>query len=89
MFAGPIARRCALLGSALIAAALLSACDTTDNALGSGGAVTATDAARLTRSGFLTDYARLRPTPWGQGIECWRAPNLDAQQYGKVLISRI
>lgn len=89
MFAGPIVRRCALLGSALIAAALLSGCDTTNNALGSGSAITATDAARLTRSGFLTDYARLRPTPWGQGIECWRAPNLDARQYGKVLISRI
>lgn len=51
--------------------------------------VTVTDPNRLTQSGFLSDYARLAPTDWGNGIECWREPNLNAQQYDKLMISRI
>jgi len=51
--------------------------------------VTVTDPARLTKSGFLSDYSRLQKTDWGGGIECWRDPNLDAKKYDKVMISRI
>lgn len=79
------------LGLCLIAAAtaLFAGCQTYDAALGSGTSVTATDAARLTRSGFLTDYARLKPVSALDGIECWRDPRLDAKQFDKVLVSRI
>jgi hypothetical protein len=79
------------LGLCLIAAAtaLFAGCQTYDAALGSGTSVTATDAARLTRSGFLTDYARLKPVSALDGIECWRDPRLDAKRFDKVLVSRI
>jgi hypothetical protein len=26
---------------------------------------------------------------WGEGVECWRDPNLDAARYDKILVSRI
>ncbi|HEX6828754.1 MAG TPA: DUF3313 domain-containing protein [Burkholderiales bacterium] len=57
--------------------------------MGSGTDITATDPTRLTRSGFLSDYARLKPIAGGGGIQCWRAPDLDAKKYDKVLVSRI
>ena len=72
-----------LLASSL---ALLAGCATT----GSGGAnVTASDPARMTQSGFLSDYAKLKTAPVGDGIECWRQPDLNAQNYSKVMFSRI
>lgn len=79
------------LGICLIAGstALFSGCQTYDAALGSGTGVTATDSARLTRSGFLSDYARLKPVAALEGIECWRDPNLNAKQFDKVMVSRI
>jgi hypothetical protein len=55
----------------------------------SGAAVTVTDPRRLTRSGFLSNYDKLKKTEWGNGIECWRDPGLDAKKYDKVMISRI
>jgi hypothetical protein len=57
--------------------------------LGSGTGVTASDPTRLTQSGFLSSYARLEPAPWGDGIQCWREPKLDAKKYNKVMISRM
>ena len=79
-----------VIAAFLAAALLLTGCETTNGPSSSAGSfVTATDASQMTRSGFLTDYARLQPTSWGQGIECWREPNLNAKEYGKVLISRI
>ena len=80
-----IAGYCLIAG----AIALMAGCQTYDAALGSGTGVTATDAARLTRSGFLSDYARLKPNPQAGGIECWRDPRLDAARFDKVLVSRI
>ena len=80
-----IARYCLIAG----AIALMAGCQTYDAALGSGTAVTATDSARLTHSGFLSDYARLKPNPQAGGIECWRDPRLDAARFDKVLVSRI
>jgi hypothetical protein len=79
------------LGMCLIAGAtaLFAGCQTYDAALGSGTSVTATDPARLTRSGFLSDYARLKPVSALDGIECWRDPRLDAKRFDKVLVSRI
>ncbi len=71
------------------ATALLPGCQTYDAALGSGTSVTATDSARLTRSGFLTDYARLKPVAALDGIECWRDARLNPKQFDKVMISRI
>ena len=85
----------ALRGQAIAAVVLvgnvfLSGCATDNSSLtGSGTGITATDPARLTRSGFLSDYTRLKPTPWGAGIECWREAKLDAKNYDKVLVSRI
>lgn len=54
-----------------------------------GSAVTVTDPRRLTRSGFLTDYDRLKKTDWGNGIECWRDAGFDGRKYDKAMISRI
>ena len=80
-----------IAGICLIAGAitLMAGCQTYDAALGSGTGVTASDPARLTRSGFLSDYARLKVNPQAGGIECWRDPRLDAARFDKVLVSRI
>lgn len=76
-----------LTGLAVLAAcALISGCATEGS---SGANITASDKARMTQSGFLTDYSRLKATPWGDGIECWREPSLDARNYDKIMISRI
>lgn len=91
----PIHHRRALLSAAAVSllVTLFAACAATDSAytsvLGSGTGVTASDPTRFTKSGFLSDYARLRPTPWGNGIECWRAADLDAQKYRKLLVARM
>ena len=71
------------------ATALFAGCQTYNEALGSGTSVTATDSARLTRSGFLSDYARLKPVAALDGIECWHDPKLDPKRFDKVLVSRI
>jgi len=73
----------------LLGASLLSGCATYDAAMGSGTNVTASEKARMTKSGFLSDYARLKPMAGGDGIECWRDTRLDAKAYDKVLVSRI
>jgi hypothetical protein len=78
------------LASALAAAVLAAGCASTDaNLFGSGTSVTASDPTRLTKSGFLSDYKRLAPVSWEEGIQCWRKPDLDAKKYDKVLISRM
>jgi hypothetical protein len=77
--------------SASLAGVVLAAgCASTDsNLLGSGTSVTASDPTRLTQSGFLSDYKRLAPVSWADGIQCWRRPDLDAKKYDKVLISHM
>lgn len=72
-----------------LAMALLAGCASDNSLMGSGTAVTASDPTRFTRSGFLSDYSRLKTASWGDGIECWRVPTLDARRYDKVLVSRI
>jgi hypothetical protein len=70
--------------------ALAAGCASTDaGLLGSGAGVTASDSSRLTKSGFLSDYKRLAPVSWAEGIQCWRKPDLDARKYDKVLIERM
>jgi len=71
------------------ATALFAGCQTYNEALGSGTSVTATDSVRLTRSGFLSDYERLKPVAALDGIECWRDTRLNPKQFDKVLVSRI
>jgi hypothetical protein len=87
-----IVKACAA-ASLVISAALLSGCASTDSPRSDPPAasarVTVTDPSRLTRSGFLSSYERLAPTPRGGGIECWRDPRLDARKYDRVMISRI
>jgi len=82
-----------LCGAALLGAALMSGhafAETEASATKSNGsAVTVTDSRRLTRSGFLTNYDRLKPTIKGNGVECWRDAGVDAKKYDKVMISRI
>jgi hypothetical protein len=51
--------------------------------------VTASDARLDTRSGFLTDYARLAPAPGGDGVKCWRGPTVNWRSYDKVLVTRM
>jgi hypothetical protein len=74
-------------GSLGIAAALLlgGCADLT----GPSTTVTASDPARITRTGFLSDYGRLTLAPGGDGALCWRKPELDLKRYNKVLINRI
>lgn len=77
-------------GAASILAALMAGCTATDTALlGSGTDVTASDPSRLTQSGFLSDYARLAPVQWAQGIQCWRQPRLDAKRFDKALVAPV
>jgi hypothetical protein len=66
----------------------LAGCQTTGDVPTASGGVTASDPSLMTRSGFLTDYERLHPVE-GYDVKCWRADNLDAKQYDKILISRI
>ncbi len=67
----------------------LSGCAGDQSALGGGTNITVSDSARMTQSGFLSDYGRLKATKWGEGIQCWSEPNLKASSYNKVLVSRI
>lgn len=67
----------------------LFGCKAYDSALGSGEKVTAIDATRLTESGFLTNYSKLKPVAAMQGIECWRDTRFDPKQYKKILIAPI
>ena len=62
----------------------LSGCKTYEAALGTGENVTAIDTARLTQSGFLTNYAKLKPVAALQGIECWRDTRFDPKKYKKI-----
>jgi hypothetical protein len=72
---------------------MIAGCASTESGLssvlGSGAGVTASDTSRMTQSGFLSDYARLAPASWGDGIQCWRDSKLDAKKYKKVMISRM
>lgn len=69
--------------------ALLSGCQNYSSVMGSGASVTATDSARLTKSGFLSDYNRLKPNPAADGVECWRDSKVDLKRFDKVMISSI
>ena len=72
-----------------LAAGALTGCKTYESALGTGENVTAIDSARLTQSGFLTDYAKLKPVAAMQGIECWRDMRFDPKKYKKIRIEPI
>lgn len=67
---------------------LLSGC-ATDGDMGNGANVTASDKTRMTKSGFLSNYAQLKPAPGGDGVQCWRTPKLDVKNYDKAMFSRI
>ena len=73
----------------LALATLMTGCANDQSLLGSGTTITASDPARMTQSGFLSNYARLKPTQWGDGMQCWSEPKLNAANYTKVLVSRI
>jgi len=77
-----------IAGIVFAAAVFAGGCASPDP-FGGGTAVTASDPARLTKSGFLSDYARLAPVDWAEGIQCWRQSDVDAKQYEKVLIARM
>jgi hypothetical protein len=78
-----------LRGFAIASAALAAGCASTDSLLGSGTGVTASDPTRFTQSGFLSEYARLKPVSWADGIQCWRDTRLDAKKFDKVMIARM
>ena len=80
--------RCA--GACAVAAAVfLTGCSSSGGLGGSGADVVASDASAISRTGFLSDYARLRPAPGGEGMLCWRDASVDWKRYDKVLIERI
>lgn len=76
-------------GVALAVCALLAGCASDNSMFGDGTGITASDRTRMTQSGFLSDYKQLKETPWGEGMQCWRAPAFDVRNYNKILISRI
>jgi hypothetical protein len=76
-------------GLCALVAGALTGCKTYEAALGTGENVTAIDAARLTQSGFLTDYVKLKPVAAMQGIECWRDMRFDPKKYKKIQIEPI
>ncbi|MGE5321182.1 MAG: DUF3313 domain-containing protein, partial [Hyphomicrobiaceae bacterium] len=81
-----------VVGAGLLGMVLLSApamAKSGASSAKSNGAATVTDPRLLTRSGFLSNYDRLKKTDWGNGVECWRDENMDAKQYDKAMISRI
>lgn len=51
--------------------------------------VTASDAALVTKSGFLSDYARLAPVAAVEGARCWRKPDTSFRSFDKILVTRI
>jgi len=79
------------IGLLAVAAAVFAAgCASTDSSiLGSGTSVTVSDPTRLTQSGFLSDYARLKPVAWSDGLQCWRSGTIDPKTFDKVLIERM
>lgn len=89
----PLLRRLVRPLPVLALALLSTGCATTDSKpptmLGSGTDVTASDPTRLTKSGFLSDYKRLAPVPWAEGVQCWSHPQLKTGSYDKVLITRM
>ncbi len=84
------ARRGPALALTLGCTLLALGCASTDSSvMGSGTGVTASDPTRFTKSGFLSDYGRLKPVAWAEGIQCWRAADADMKRYDKVLITRM
>ena len=49
---------------------------------------TTSDPSRITRTGFLTDYGRLKANP-ETGIMCWRATDVEVAKFDKILIAPI
>jgi Protein of unknown function (DUF3313) len=80
-----------VLGCALAGVVLLSGCASTGSSSSAATTsdVVASDKTRFTHSGFLSDYARLKPAPDGGGAECWRQSDVNWKQYDKVLIERM
>lgn len=78
----------AMLGAALMSGHAFADTEASANK-SSGEAVTVTDPRLLTRTGFLSNYERLKPTIKGSGIECWRDAGVNVKKYNKVMISRI
>ena len=76
-------------GLCALVAGTLNGCKTYEAALGTGENVTAIDSVRLTQSGFLTHYAKLKPVAAMQGIECWRDTRFDPKKYKKIQITPI
>lgn len=84
-----IALRLAFTSAFAVVTGLPGCASTESTLMGSGTGVTASDPARMTRTGFLSDYAALRPVLDGGGVMCWRRPDADLKKYDKVLIERI
>jgi hypothetical protein len=90
----PMARIALAIASALLAAGCQNAptsstAPSSSSSAISGAGVTASDAALATKSGFLTDYARLAPVPGGDGARCWRQPDVAWKAYDRILITRM
>jgi hypothetical protein len=81
------------IGTAAAAVLLLAGCQSTPisppTVSMTSTTVTASDARLDTRSGFLSDYARLAPVSGGDGVKCWRQPSVNWRSYDKVLLTRM
>ena len=79
-------RAARLIPCCAVSVVLLAAC-ASGNSGGSG--VTVSDPSRMTKSGFLSDYARLATVAGADGIQCWRDPAVDLKKFNKALITRM
>jgi hypothetical protein len=74
-----------LIPCCAVSVVLLAACASSN----SGGGSVVSDPSRMTRSGFLSDYAQLAPVAGTEGIQCWRDDAVDLKKFNKVLIARM
>ena len=78
--------RCMALAACVIGSLAVNGCA---NIAGSGDSVTASDTAKMTHTGFLSDYGRLSKAAIGDGAQCWRKSNVDVLRFDKIMIPRI
>jgi hypothetical protein len=72
----------------MAAAILVAACASPDMG---GNSIVASDntRAKVANVGFLSEPARLRPAPGGEGFLCWRQADVNWKRFDKIMIERI
>jgi Protein of unknown function (DUF3313) len=72
-----------------VAVALALAACAAPNMGGNGDVASDNARNKVAAVGFLSEPARLRPTPGGEGFLCWRQGDVNWKGYDKLMIERI